>query len=68
MKKHEETATIEASRSPTCSAAGPRCHCGSTNTVPTGFGGYQAPDASKGDPGAEGDEYGCNDCGRCFTW
>lgn len=45
---------------------GPKCTCGSTNTVPTGFGGYQAPDASRGDPGAEGDEYGCDDCGRCF--
>lgn len=54
---------IEAPRPP-----GPRCHCGSTNTVPTGFGGYQAPDASKGDPGADGDEYGCDDCGRLFIW
>lgn len=47
-------------------AKGPQCNCGSTHTVPTGFGGYQEPDPSRNMPLIDGDEYGCNDCGRCF--
>ncbi len=45
---------------------GEKCDCGSTDTILTGYGGYQDADASRSMPMIEGDEIACNVCGR--TW
>jgi hypothetical protein len=41
-------------------------YCRSDNVFPTGYGGFQEADASRGLPMIEAEQVTCNDCGQ--TW